>query len=234
MVERGFLVPPWYHYVQLSPADAELCNVIWGATLCCAVFVGATTSHQTWVIHGRNKKFNVFLAMVWFEFISGVITSVMAWIFLKGFIMPKSILLNRASILAQNKRRTRQLKLATFFAIILVQISVFCVWIPAQLQISDRYIRFNAVWFRAEMAIFAIIDANLSVYILRVVQAKLVANELVKYRILFMYNIWRVCISVACDVHSLVHLIKLYIELSLAELIAKIVWAINPTDAALS
>lgn len=113
------------------------------------------------------------------------------------------ILLHRASLLAQNKRRTRQLKLATFFAIILVQISVFCVWIPAQLQISDRYIRFNAVWFRAEMVIFAIIDANLSVYILRVVQAKLVANELVKYRILFRYNIWRVCISMACDVRSL-------------------------------
>lgn len=78
--------------MQLSPADAEFCNVIWGATLCCAVFVGATTSHQTWVIYGRNKKFNVFLAMVWFEFISAVITSVMAWMFLKGFIMPRSVI----------------------------------------------------------------------------------------------------------------------------------------------
>jgi len=110
------------------------------------------------------------------------------------------IVLNRASLLVYDKRRIRQLKLATFFIILLVQISVFCVWIPAQLQISEHYIRFNAVWLRVEKAIFAITDTSLNAYFMWVVKTKLIDNELVKYRLLFRYNLFIVCVSVSCDV----------------------------------
>lgn len=110
------------------------------------------------------------------------------------------IILNRVSILTLDRRRAKQLQLATFAAITMINISVFCIWIPAQLQISNSYTRLNDVWDRTEKAIFATIDAGLNTYFLWVVRTKLISNGLTKYWALFRYNIAMVCISVSLDV----------------------------------
>lgn len=110
------------------------------------------------------------------------------------------IILNRISLLVVDRRQARRLQLLTFAAITLINISVFCIWIPAQLQISNRYTHINDIWDRTEKAIFATIDAGLNTYFLWVVRTKLIANGLTKYWTLFRYNIAMVCVSVSLDV----------------------------------
>ncbi|KAK8070148.1 hypothetical protein PG994_006764 [Apiospora phragmitis] len=271
MAEPGFLVPPWYRSDEPQVTDMELCSVIWGASLCCAVFTAAKAGRQTRSVYRRKRRLNAYTVMIWAEWISSVAISIVSWMFLKGNINPRisarglkycrfgasgcslrsmqcilQIILNRVSILLLDRRRARRLQLATFAVITLINISVFCIWIPAQLQISNRYTHINDVWDRTEKAIFAAIDAGLNAYFLWVVRTKLIANGLAKYWALFRYNLAMVCISVSLDLiligsmslpsgliymqfHPLTYLIKLHIELNLAELIAKVVQATNPS-----
>ncbi|KAK8085622.1 hypothetical protein PG997_006893 [Apiospora hydei] len=285
MAETGFLVPPWYRSGRPQAADMELCSIIWGASLCCAIFTAAKAAHQTWTVCRRKRRVNAYIVMIWAEWISSVTISIVCWLFLKGNINPSfwlffaickftpylfylcipsqhvrlankqnppqmqcilQIILNRVSILTLDRRRARQLQLATFVAITMINISVFCIWIPAQLQISNRYTHLNDIWDRTEKAVFAAIDAGLNAYFLWVVRTKLIANGLTKYWALFRYNIAMICVSISLDLiligsmslpsgliyiqfHPLTYLIKLHIELNLAELIAKVVQATNPS-----
>ncbi|KAK7943467.1 uncharacterized protein PG986_012580 [Apiospora aurea] len=268
MAGTGFLVPPWYRSGRPQAADMELCSIIWGASLCCAVFTAAKAAHQTWTVCRRKRRVSAYIVMIWAEWISSVTISIVCWLFLKGNINPRAktvlmdyanlgisismqcilqIILNRVSILTLDRRRARQLQLATFVAITMINISVFCIWIPAQLQISNRYTHINDIWDRTEKAVFAAIDAGLNAYFLWVVRTKLIANGLTKYWALFRYNIAMICVSISLDLiligsmslpsgliyiqfHPLTYLIKLHIELNLAELIAKVVQATNPLN----
>ncbi|KAK8880112.1 hypothetical protein PGQ11_001406, partial [Apiospora arundinis] len=263
---RGFLVPPWYRSGIPQANDMELCSIIWGASLCCAVFTATKASRQTWAVYQRRKRISAYVVMIWAEWVSSVVISIISWIFLKGMVEPSfwlffailclwtvqmqcilQIILNRISLLVVDRRQARRLQLLTFAAITLINISVFCIWIPAQLQISNRYTHINDIWDRTEKAIFATIDAGLNTYFLWVVRTKLIANGLTKYWTLFRYNIAMVCVSVSLDLiligsmslpsgliyiqfHPLTYLIKLHIELNLAELIAKVVQATNPLN----
>ncbi|KAK7932097.1 hypothetical protein PG985_002809 [Apiospora marii] len=239
MASPGFLVPPWYRSGAPQAGDMELCSIIWGASMACAVFTASKAGHQTWIVCKRKKRLNAYVAMIWAEWISSVTISIMQCIL--------QIILNRVSILTLDRRRAKQLQLATFAAITMINISVFCIWIPAQLQISNSYTRLNDIWDRTEKAVFATIDASLNAYFLWVVRTKLISNGLVKYWALFRYNIAMVCVSVSLDLiligsmslpsgliyiqfHPLTYLIKLHIELNLAELIGKVVQATNPLN----
>ncbi|KAK6083076.1 hypothetical protein SCUP234_03904 [Seiridium cupressi] len=215
MDNRGLLVPPWYHSVSPNDINMNICSIIWGFSLCCAVFTGTEATGQSWAAHKKGKLLTAYPIMVWAEWISSVIISVLSWVFLKGITPP----------------------------------SVFCIWLPARLQISETYMRVNDIWDRTEKAIFAVVDAGLNCYFMWTVRTNLISAGLVKYQPLFRFNLMMVCISVALDVvligsmsigtgviyiqfHPLVYLIKLHIELNMAELIAKVVRASNPINTA--
>lgn len=82
----------------------------------------------------------------------------------------------------------------------LVNISVFCIWIPARLQISQNWIHINNIWDRIEKVIFCLIDAGLNLYFIYLVRSKLIANGLTKYHRLFRFNLFMIACSVALDV----------------------------------
>ncbi|KAF7518444.1 hypothetical protein G7054_g13462 [Neopestalotiopsis clavispora] len=110
-----------------------------------------------------------------------------------------------------------------------INVSVFCIWIPARLQINQTYInsksflnpppseplysfvwfllwrltnapKVNAVWDRLEKCIFLIVDLGLNVYFIRMVQNRLIANGLTKYNRLLRINIVMVVINISLDV----------------------------------
>jgi hypothetical protein len=99
-----------------------------------------------------------------------------------------------------NRARARQLKLGIFVIIAMINISVYCIWIPARLQISATYIHVNDIWDRLEKVVFAIVDAGLNFYFIYQVRIQLIGAGLTKYYPLFRFNIAMVCISVALDV----------------------------------
>ncbi|KAK8036196.1 hypothetical protein PG993_008810 [Apiospora rasikravindrae] len=157
------------------------------------------------------------------------------------------ILVNRVSLLmltGSDRRCANRLRWGTAAFVGVINISCFVVWIPARLQVSEEWIEANRIWDRTEKAIFAVADIALNMLFLYLVRTKLIANGLLKYRRLFWVNSIAVFFSLSLDVvligvmslpddavylqfHPLVYLLKLHIEMNLAELLAKIVRASN-------
>ncbi|KAI1276064.1 hypothetical protein F5Y07DRAFT_367982 [Xylaria sp. FL0933] len=160
------------------------------------------------------------------------------WVFQVQCIM--QILINRIGLITRDQKKINRIKWGVAGALFLVNVSVYVIWIPARLQISPTWIHINDVWDRLEKVLFAIIDFSLSAYFAYLVRSKLIANGLVKYNRLFRYNVAMILFSLSLDVilivvlplgnglvylafHPLVYLLKLYIELNLTDLLAKIV-----------
>lgn len=110
------------------------------------------------------------------------------------------ILTNRISLILYNPEKARKLKLYIFLAIGVINVSVFIVWIPARLQLSEKWIRVNAVWDRFEKVLFLVIDGGLNYYFMWLIKSKLVANGLTKYRLVYRFNLFMVVISLSLDV----------------------------------
>jgi hypothetical protein len=69
------------------------------------------------------------------------------------------IIINRVSILMMNRTRAKQLKIGVATGIVCLNITVFCIWIPAKLQV---------IWDRIEKVIILIVDAWLNYYFILV------------------------------------------------------------------
>ncbi|KAK6859392.1 hypothetical protein PG995_003028 [Apiospora arundinis] len=158
------------------------------------------------------------------------------------------IVANRVSVLMSSQQDARHVKLGIFLVMTFLTFSVACTWMPARLQISAYIIRVNDVWDRVSKAIFLCTDLALNVFFLKTVSRKLISAGLTKYKILFQYNACMICVSMLIDAsyigvmslqspvtyfqfNPLVLLWKLYIELNLAELIAKVVHASTANEA---
>lgn len=112
------------------------------------------------------------------------------------------IIINRIALLIRDQERVRTLKWSVAFILSLINISVFCIWIPARLQISERIIFVNEIWDRIEKVIFLFVDAGLSSYFIYLVRAKLIANGLTKYMVLFKFTLVMVAVSLSLDVST--------------------------------
>ncbi|KAL2126932.1 hypothetical protein VTI74DRAFT_11597 [Chaetomium olivicolor] len=208
----GTLVPPWYTPQKTSQTGLLVAAFFLGASMAVAAFAFAKASRQSHRSWCRNHKIQCLM----------------------------QILANRLSLIMYNPEKGQRLKVGLLIAIGIINVSVFCIWIPARLQISHTFIRVNDVWDRMEKVLFAIIDMCLNIYFMYLVRVKLVANGLTQYMLLYKFNLVMVIISISLDVlviglmslpddavyvqaHPLTFLAKLYIEMNMAELLGKIV-----------
>ncbi|ETS86718.1 hypothetical protein PFICI_00546 [Pestalotiopsis fici W106-1] len=238
MAPRGTLVPPWYTNEVLESNILHACSIIWGFSLCSAMFSATKAARQSYSAYKKGKLFTAYPIMIWSEWTASVTISIISWLFLKGSI-PASfwiyffilvfwvvqmqcilqIIINRVALVMVNKSLARRLRLSVFFIVLMINISVFIIWMPARLQISETYIHINDIWDRTEKAIFAVVDAGLNVYFLRTVI--LIGSMSIGTGVIYI------------QFHPLVYLLKLHIELNMADLIAKVVRASNPMNNAL-
>ncbi|KAK8062018.1 hypothetical protein PG994_008384 [Apiospora phragmitis] len=184
-------------------------------------------------------------AMMAQELTVGVRATVLFWLIQMQCIL--QIVANRVSVLMASQRESRNIKLGILLIMTFLTFSVACTWMPARLQISPYIIHVNDIWDRASKALFLCTDLSLNVFFLKTVSKKLISAGLTKYKILFRYNACMICISMLIDAsyigvmslqspvtyfqfNPLVLLWKLYIELNLAELIAKVVHASKPRE----
>ncbi|KAM5367294.1 hypothetical protein ACJA88_011546 [Fusarium oxysporum] len=150
------------------------------------------------------------------------------------------IILNRLGLLMVVPGRATRLKWIVFAIILAVNISVFIIWMPARLQINDQWIWLNNIWDRCEKVIFALVDGALNAYFIYLVRSRLIENGLTKYIPLYRMNLFLIFVSLSLDVvlvglmslpsslvylsfHPVCYLLKLQIEIKMAELITKIV-----------
>ncbi|GJN69951.1 hypothetical protein PLIIFM63780_010390 [Purpureocillium lilacinum] len=238
----GFLIPEWYKVSAPSVDDLLIASIIWGFSLAAG-------------------RVNPYIVMIWAEWTVCTAIGVISWLFLKGILLASfwvffsllclwviqiqcicGIIINRIALLMIDRRRATKIKWIVAVILGLVNISVFCIWIPARLQISETYIHVNEIWDRIEKGIFLIVDAALNFYFIYLVRTRLIANGLQKYTPLFRFNIFMVAVSMGLDViligsmsigngtiyiqfHPLVYILKLHIEMNIAELIVKVVQA---------
>ncbi|KAM5342269.1 hypothetical protein ACJ41O_013235 [Fusarium nematophilum] len=215
----GFLVPDNYVPELPNDTDMNIASIAWGLSLGITVFNCAKAARQTKSAWNRRKRVTAYVALVWVEIISSFLLGVMCWFYLRDKIEPSlqffffiivwwstqvqcliQIIINRVSLLMVVRSNGTKLKWICFLILFAVNISVFCIWVPARLQISERYIHLNEIWDRCEKVIFALMDAALNFYFIYIVKKKLVANGLAKYTRLYQMNMGLCTISIALDV----------------------------------
>ncbi|EEU42583.1 uncharacterized protein NECHADRAFT_47370 [Fusarium vanettenii 77-13-4] len=264
MPEKGALIPPWYQFDQPSCEDLAIVSIVWGMALTLTAFGLIRVVTQTYRQWKRARRVTTYMVLIWLELISSAIIGGLAWGYVHGNIPPgfeiyfailflwvfqihciMQIIINRIALLAVSQTTVRRIKWGTFAILVVINISVFCVWLPARLQINKTYIYINDIWDRVEKGIFAAIDLALNLYFVYLVRSSLISYGLTKYVVLYRYNLVMVTISISMDMliiasmsfeytflyvefHPVAYLVKLHIELSMAELIAKIVKASGP------
>ncbi|KAH0606865.1 uncharacterized protein H6S33_003699 [Morchella sextelata] len=239
-----------------SISDIKVSSIAFGFTLGFGFLTTWNAIKQT--NRSRNPWKSAYIYMIWGELLANVAITIQAYLYLSGvaqFTLPYAfillslwvfelqllmqIIINRVSIVMSNKKKAARIKWGTALAVTFVNITVFCIWIPAKLQVSERYIAINAVWDRIEKIIILLIDAALNWYFIRVVKARLVSQGLTKYDKLVQFNVKIVMVSLTMDaliiglmslkngavyiqLHPLAYTVKLNIEMSMADLITKI------------
>ncbi|KAG8157218.1 hypothetical protein KVR01_012926 [Diaporthe batatas] len=257
---KTFLSP---NFVQeeVTSDDFVIASIAWGFTLgfgWLTVSSAIAQTAKTWRRYGSRSIHNTYIWMIWLEVIVCIIFSVICWLYLRGNIAPSfafyftilttwalqvqfllQIIINRCSILLPDKRAARRLKFYVALLITAINISVYCIWVPARLQISERYIHINEFWDRTEKVIYLLVDAALNLYFIIIVKRNLVANGLKKYKRLTNFNIFIIGFSLSMDIliismmslkntfvymqfHPLAYMVKLNIEMTMADLIGKI------------
>ena len=110
------------------------------------------------------------------------------------------IIINRLSFIMVNKRLNKRIKWVVASVILLINLSVYCIWIPARLQISAKWIRLNEIYDPIEKGIYLVVDISLNSYFIYLVYTTLIAQGLEKYVPLFWFNVCLVFVSLSMDV----------------------------------
>ncbi|KAL7276800.1 hypothetical protein RUND412_000186 [Rhizina undulata] len=251
------LLPPNYKELPVSLADISVASICWGFTLGFGFLTTWEAICQT--SRARAPLKSAYVWMIWLELFVCTTFSIICWLHLYKDIIPGSfifyfciltlwalqvqfllqIIINRIAVIISDRQKTTRIKWGVAALITCINISVYCIWIPARMQISERYIHINDVWDRCEKIIYLIVDAILNWYFIRVVKSRLVHQGSSKYNRLVKFNVRIIILSLAMDCliigtmsignsfvymqfHPLAYTVKLNIEMSMASLIRKI------------
>ncbi|KAG9756849.1 hypothetical protein KCU73_g4711, partial [Aureobasidium melanogenum] len=256
-----------YELQKVTLDDLTVASLCWGFTLGFGFLTTWKAMKQTTAMGHRygfsGIKSNAYVWMIWAEITVCLAFSIVCWLYLRGIVAPSfafyfsiltlwalqvqfllQIIINRVGVLMLDRKRARNLKYGVAAFITLINISVYCIWVPARLQISERYIKINNVWDRCEKVIYLVVDAMLNFLFVRVVRRNLVKPGLKKYESLVRFNLYIIGFSLAMDVliiammslknsfvymqfHPLAYIVKLNIEMTMSELISKVARAQN-------
>jgi len=255
-VPVGPLISPDYRTEPITRTDIVVASVVWGLTLVNAIIA-------IWLGYGQTKTSksplrSVYVWMIWLELLVCLLMGCECFLHLLKLIPPSfafyftilfwwciqvqlllQIIINRIRVIVPDRKRSRNIMIGTAVFVTTINISVFCIWIPARLQISHRYEVINEYWDRTEKALYLAVDGVLNWYFLKTVKVNLITNGLTKYNKLVRFNQRIVAVSLLMDVmiiaamsipnsfvyiqfHPLAYLVKLNIEMTMANLIKRI------------
>ncbi|KAL5317374.1 hypothetical protein ACEPPN_014469 [Leptodophora sp. 'Broadleaf-Isolate-01'] len=245
----------------VTRSDLVIASIAWGFTLGFGFLTTWTAIKQTTEVgrrYGFSRIHSPYIVMIWLEILVCLIFCIICWLHLNGNIPPSfafffvilttwalqvqfllQIIINRVAILLTDQRKALRIKIGVAVLITAINISVYCIWIPARLQVSERYIHINDVWDRCEKCIYLVVDGALNYYFIRIVKNRLVRQGLVKYDRLVRFNQFIVFLSLSMDCliigmmslnngfvymqfHPVAYMVKLNIEMSMAAMIVKI------------
>ncbi|KAG7146001.1 hypothetical protein HYQ46_005207 [Verticillium longisporum] len=219
----------------------EIPSIYFGINIGFCILTAIKAAQQTFAIHKRTRSvFNLYTWMIWIllEVLAFFFGSVILWTLQTQLAL--QIIANRLGLIMADKRRVKYLKLSLLVAVGFVNIAVACIWIPARLTQSEQMLHINEIWDRVEKVIYLLMDLALNAAFLHKVRRELIAEGLTKYKRLFNFNASVVVISLSMDIliivmmsfpnpflyaqfHPVAYSVKLIIEITMANLITKIV-----------
>jgi hypothetical protein len=110
------------------------------------------------------------------------------------------IIINRIRVIDINQKHSQYIFLGVTTYISIVIITAFVLWLPAQMQISDRWTVIGIAWDRTEKSIFLVLDLALNWYFLKTVKTNLITNGITKYKTLVRFNERIIVLSLLMDV----------------------------------
>ncbi|KAK8079202.1 hypothetical protein PG994_003009 [Apiospora phragmitis] len=185
-------------------------SVFLGLSLGSAVFAAAKAMQQTSRMWKRHRTITSYAIMIWLHWIANISLGIINWFYMWGTIQPSFWL---------------------FFGILIV-------WVAQLIRLQNLTV--NRIWDPLEKCLFLCIDLSLNIAFIRLVKNRLIANGLTKYDKLLSANLALVAINISLDVifiglmwlpntsvylnfQSFAYLCKLYIEMTMADLIRKVV-----------
>ncbi|EUC62492.1 transmembrane protein, putative [Rhizoctonia solani AG-3 Rhs1AP] len=234
--------------------DERLATLAFGFTLGFGYFVVWHAVKQTHKIRRRSA----YIIMCWVEIAACIIWAILSWLYITDTIGPSfwlflgivtiwsiqiqlllQIIVNRICILLPSSSQRLWLKFTVAAWIVLINISVYCIWMPAKLQISETWIRVNLYWDHIEKILYLFTDAALNIMFIRLIRQTLVSRGLTKYDKLVAMNTRMIFVSLSMDVvvigmlsyrndlvymqfHPIAFMVKLEIEMCMSRLIVKV------------
>lgn len=235
----------------VNDGDMKVATLAFGWTLGFGYFV-------TWHAIQQTKRPNAFIIMCWLEILVCAIFAIICWLYLCGIIKYSfwfyftilttwalqvqfllQIIVNRICILLSTPRQRFWLKFIVAAWITAINISVYCIWVPAKLQISERYHDINVWWDRIEKCLYLVTDGILNWMFIKSIKQRLLAVGLKKYDKLVRFNEKIIAVSLAMDVliitmmshpndfvymqfHPVAYMVKLEIEMCMSKLMIKV------------
>ncbi|KAJ6436991.1 prokaryotic phospholipase A2-domain-containing protein [Purpureocillium lavendulum] len=191
---------------------------------------------------------NLVIGIIGWIFLDGILSStvpvlfsiLVLWVLEIQLLM--QIIVNRIAIITEHKSTIVKLKWGTAFVITCINVAVFCIWIPSHTipPACELIVRINGVWDRISKILILLVDAGLNYYFLRTVKRRLVMQHgLTKYAPLVGFNAKLMVLSICMDgmliglmslpnqvvyiqFHPVTYMIKLNIEMSMADLITRL------------
>ncbi|KAF8577590.1 hypothetical protein K439DRAFT_1364370 [Ramaria rubella] len=240
--------------LPVTSGDLMVTSIAFGFTVGFSWFVLYHAVKLTY----RAPRWSAFVVMCWLEILVSLIFAVICMLHMRG-VIPHSfwiyfsivtcwamqvqfllqIIVNRVCILLHRPQSRIRLKLIVAIWITLINITVYCIWIPSKLQISDRYHNINLWWDRTEKCLYLLTDGLLNGIFISTVRKRLVNMGLTKYDKLVKFNQQIIIVSLAMDIliiammsyrndfvylqfHPLAYMVKLEIEMTMSKLIIKI------------
>ncbi|KAK0212510.1 hypothetical protein DFS33DRAFT_1482386 [Desarmillaria ectypa] len=253
-IDVGFKTEHPFRELEVTRGDIILGSVVFGFFFGFAINVTWSAIRET----RRARRFSAYIFMIWLEISADLGFAVTSWGYLSKHFPPgigvflmviicwicqvqclMLIIVNRLCILYSEPRQRLLLKGMVAGLVGCVSIATGCIWIPAQLQISERYIWLNHWWDRVEKTIYLLLDLSLNILFIRMVKTRLVQHGLKKYDKVMRFNEYIIIVSIGmdalllgvtflrnpfvyCQFHPVVYIVKLQIEMTMSRLLIKV------------
>ncbi|KAF5715458.1 hypothetical protein FMUND_6837 [Fusarium mundagurra] len=194
MGRYGFLVPDSYVHEVPGEVDMNTASILWGFSLGVAVFSVTKALKQSWKVWKRCRRVTSYVAMIWAVWLSSMVLGCLAWAFQRQYIVPSFGFYFSVALFWA-------LQVQFLLQIILNRLGLLMV-------VPGRAVRLKWIVFAIILAV------NISVFVIWM-PARLQIND----QWIWLNNIWDSYLSF----HPVCYLLKLQIEMKMAELISKII-----------
>ncbi|KAK8869261.1 hypothetical protein PGQ11_007839 [Apiospora arundinis] len=209
-------------------------------------------SAYIWMVWGEIVA-NLILGILAYLFLDGIVSAgvplffmiLVCWVFEIQLLM--QIIVNRIAVISETPQTVNYIRWGTVALISSINVAVFIIFIPAHLDHppTETFVEANKYWDKISKFLICFVDAALNWYFLRIVKQRLVKYYgLNKYAPLVSFNAKLMVLSVGMDVlliglmflpnqvvfiqfHPVTYIVKLNIEMAMANMIRKLARTMN-------